>query len=42
MHECFFYVSNQEVIEIFKSFVKLFKSRDKPKNVGVGRCILGR
>lgn len=36
MHECFFYVSNQEVIEIFKSFVKLFKSRDKPKNVAVG------
>ena len=36
MHECFFYVSNQEVIEIFKSFVKLFKSRDKPKNVTVG------
>ena len=24
------------MIEIFKSFVKLFKSRDKPKNVTVG------
>jgi len=36
LHECFFYVNNQEVIEIFKSFVKLFKSRDKPKNVTVG------